>query len=246
LGINIIVTGMLRAMKLKSVKEGATGYIRNKIITGEFVAGQAINETTLASHLSISRPPIREALRTLENERLIVSVPRKGAYVSKLSIKDLRDLYQVREMVECYAIELLKKKNIRNLPEVVSSLETSSNLPIPKSDDMEQRLTYLMASYDFHVKLVESSGNELLTYWNNSMCPHLNRYQFIYFYASDSHKNSQKHHQQILDFITAGAYEEAQKSLIEHIDSTFEALQNEISGNGIKAVGKKINKRKGE
>jgi len=157
-------------MKLKSVKESATEYIRNKIITGEFVAGQTINETALASHLSISRPPIREALRTLENERLVVSVPRKGTYVGKLSIKDLRDLYQVRKMVECYAIELLKKKNIRKLPEVTSSLKTSSSLPIPKSDDMEQRLTYLTASYDFHVKLVESSGNELLTYWNNSMC----------------------------------------------------------------------------
>jgi len=246
LGINIIVTGMLRAMKLKSVKEGATGYIRNKIITGEFVAGQAINETTLASHLSISRPPIREALRTLENERLIVSVPRKGAYVSKLSIKDLRDLYQVREMVECYAIELLKKKNIRNLPKVASSLEASSHLSIPDSDDTEQRLTYLKNAYDFHVKLAESPDNKLLTYWNNSMHSHLNRYQFIYFYASDFRHHARKDHQQILDFITVGAYEDAQKLLREHIYSTFESLQNEISGNKIKAEGKKINKRKGE
>ena len=220
-------------MKLKSVKEGATEYIRNKIITGEFVAGQTINETALASHLSISRPPIREALRTLENERLVVSVPRKGTYVGKLSIKDLQDFYQVREMVEYYAIELLKKKNIRNLPEVISSLKTSSSLPIPKSDDMEQRLTYLMASYDFHVKLVESSGNELLTYWNNSMCSHLNRYQFIYFYASGSHGNSQKDHQQILDLITAGAYEKAQKLLMEHIQYTFERLRDKVSSNEV-------------
>jgi len=228
-----IVTETLRPMKLKSVKESATEYIRNKIITGEFVAGQTINETALASHLSISRPPIREALRTLENERLVVSVPRKGTYVGKLSIKDLRDLYQVRKMVECYAIELLKKKNIRKLPEVTSSLKTSSSLPIPKSDDMEQRLTYLTASYDFHVKLVESSGNELLTYWNNSMCSHLNRYQFIYFYASGSHENSQKHHQQILDFITAGAYEKAQKLLMEHIQYTFERLRDKVSSNEV-------------
>jgi len=220
-----------RAMNFKSVKESATEYIRNKIITGEFVAGHAINETALASRLSISRPPIREALRTLENERLIVSVPRKGAYVSKLSIKDLRDLYQVREMIECYAIELLKKKNIRNIPEVTSSLEASSHLSIPESDDTEQKLTYLMASYDFHVRLVESSGNELLTYWNNSMCSHLNRYQFIYFYASDFHQSSQKDHQQILDFIIVGAYEEAQKSLIKHILHTIEFLINRITGN---------------
>jgi len=53
-------------------------------------------------------------------------------------MKDLRDLYQVREMIECYAIELLKRKNIRNLPEVTSSLEASSHLSIPESNDTEQ------------------------------------------------------------------------------------------------------------
>jgi DNA-binding GntR family transcriptional regulator len=233
-------------MNLKSVKESVTEYIRKKIITGEFVAGQTINETALAARLSISRPPIREALRTLENECLIVSVPRKGTHVRKVSIKDLRDLYQVREMVECYAIELLKNKNIKKLPEVTSSLEAFSHLSIPDSDDTEQELIYLMASYDFHVKLVKSSGNELLTYWTNSMCSRLNRYQFIFFYASDFHINYQTDHQQIFDLIATGAYEKAQKSLRGHIYSTFESLQNEIFGNKIKAEGKKINKRKGE
>jgi DNA-binding GntR family transcriptional regulator len=222
---------MFRAMKLKSVKESVTEYIRNKIITGEFTAGQMINETALASHLNISRPPIREALRTLENEYLVVSVPRKGTYVSNLSIEDLRELYQVREMVECYAIELLERKNIRNLPEVVSSLEAFSRLSMPDSDNMEQRLNYLKASYDFHIKLVESSGNKLLTYWNNSMCSHLNRYQFIYFYIPGSKQCSREDHQQILDLITMGAYEKVQKLLMEHIQYTFEFLQDRISSN---------------
>ena len=220
---------MLRAMKLKSVKESVTEYIRDKIITGEFTAGQMINETALASRLNISRPPIREAFRTLENEHLVVSVPRKGTYVSDLSIEDLRELYQVREMVECYAIELLERKNIRNLPEVVSSLEAFSRLSMPDSDNMEQRLNYLKASYDFHIKLVESSGNKLLTYWNNSMCSHLNRYQFIYFYIPDSKQCSREDHQQIMDLITMGAYEKAQNLLMEHIHYTFEFLQNKIS-----------------
>jgi len=216
-------------MKPKSVKESVTEYIKNKIITGEFTAGQMINETALASHLNISRPPIREALRTLENEPLVVSVPRKGTYVSNLSIEDLRELYQVREMVECYAIELLKGKNIRNLPEVASSLEAFSRLSMPDSDNIEQRLSYLRASYDFHVKLVESSGNKLLTYWNNSICSHLNRYQFIYFYVPDAKQCSREDHQQILDFITMGAYEKAQILLMEHIHYTLECLQDKIS-----------------
>jgi len=216
-------------MNFKSVKESATEYIRDKIITGEFVAGHAINETALASRLNISRPPIREALRTLENEHLVVSVPRKGTYVTELSIEDLRELYQLREMVEGYSVELLKEKNIRNLPAVSSSLEEFSRLPEPDDENMEQRLIYLRSSYDFHIKLVESSGNKMLTSWNTSVRSHLNRYQFIYFYIPDSKQCSRESHQEILDLITVGNYEKAQKSLIKHIRYTFEFLLNRIS-----------------
>jgi len=217
-------------MNFKSVKESATEYIRNKIITGEFVACHAINETALASRLNISRPPIREALRTLENEHLVVSVPRKGTYVSELSVEDLREIYQLREMVEGYSVELLKEKNIRNLPEVSSSLEEFSRLSMPDHDNMEQRLSYLKSAYDFHIKLVESSGNKLLTRWNNSISSHLNRYQYIYFYIPDSKQCSREDHQEILDLITVGDYGKAKIRLIHHIRYTREFLLNRISG----------------
>jgi len=216
-------------MNFKSVKDSATEYIRNKIITGEFIAGHAINETALASRLDISRPPIREALRTLENEHLVVSVPRKGTYVSELSAEDLKELYQLREMVEGYSVELLKEKNIRNLPAVSSTLEEFSRLPMPDHDNMEQRLIYLRSAYDFHIKLVDSSGNKMLTQWNNSICSHLNRYQFIYFYIPDSKQCSREDHQEILDLIEVGDYENAHKSLITHIRYTLEFLLNRIS-----------------
>jgi len=223
-------------MDFKSVKETATEYIRNKIITGEFVAGEAINEAALASRLNISRPPIREAFRTLENEHLLVSVPRKGTYVTELSVEDLRELFQVREMVEGYSIELLKEKNIRDLPEVISSQEAFLRLSMPDNDNMEHRLNYLNAAYDFHLKIVESTGNKLLKDWNNSICSHLNRYQFIYFYIPDSDQRSMKDHQQILDFISMGDYEKAKKYLIKHLRYTLEFLLNEISGSKVEEV----------
>ena len=223
-------------MDFKSVKESATEYIRNKIITGEFVAGEAINEAALALRLNISRPPIREAFRTLENEHLLVSVPRKGTYVTKLSVEDLRELFQVREMVEGYSIELLREKNIRDLPEVISSQEAFFRLSMPDNDNMEQRLNYLNAAYDFHIKLVESSGNKLLTHWNNSIGSHLNRYQFIYFYIPDSKQRSREDHQQILDLITMGDYEKAKELLIKHMRNTLEFLLNKIYGSKIAIV----------
>jgi DNA-binding GntR family transcriptional regulator len=72
--------------------------------------------------------------------------------------------------------------------------------------------------------------------WNNSICSHLNRYQFIYFCIPDSNQRSMKDHQQILDFVSMGDYEKAKKSLITHLRYTLEFLLNEISGSKVEEV----------
>jgi len=97
-------------MEIKTVTSIATEYLRKQIITGEIAAGQRINETDLAARLKISRPPIREALRILENEHLVINSPRKGTNVTTISIEDLENIYQTREMLECYSIDILKAK----------------------------------------------------------------------------------------------------------------------------------------
>jgi len=98
------------SLEVQSLTKSVLEYIRNHIITGELVPGQRLNENDLAARLKVSRPPIREAFRVLESEHLVVSVPRKGAYVTELSADDLVEVYQTREMIECYAVELLKRK----------------------------------------------------------------------------------------------------------------------------------------
>ncbi|MEA3359914.1 MAG: GntR family transcriptional regulator [Thermodesulfobacteriota bacterium] len=107
-------------MEIKTVTNIATEYLRKQIITGEMAAGQRINETDLASYLNISRPPIRETFRILENEQLVVNIPRRGTKVTNISMKDLQEVYQARKMLECYAIDILKTKNIRVLPDVTA------------------------------------------------------------------------------------------------------------------------------
>ena len=215
-------------MKIKSITESVTEYLRLQIITGEFAPGQKLNETELASRLNISRPPLREAFRILENEHLVVSVPRKGTYVTDISIEDLEEVYQAREMLECYAIDLLKDKNIRDLPTVTASVESASDLAIPSQDNREEVFSYLKSFVGFHIKLVESAGNSWVTHFYNSISSHLARYQFIYLYIPGSGRRSIKEHQQILDFIKISNYEKAKKFMREHINYTFEFLKNKI------------------
>lgn len=215
-------------MEIKTVTSIATEYLRKLIITGEIAAGQRINETDLAARLKISRPPIREALRILENEHLVINSPRKGTNVTTISIEDLENIYQTREMLECYSIDILKAKNIKILPSVIASVEAASRLSTPSQDNNEEIFSYLEAFVDFHIKLIDSTGNNWVIHFYNSISSHLARYQFIYLYIPTSGRRSIEEHNQILDFIKNGEYSKAKKFMKEHINYTFDFLKKKI------------------
>ncbi len=228
-------------MEIKTVTNIATEYLRKQIIIGEMAAGQRINETDLAARLEISRPPIREALRILENEHLVINSPRKGTNVTEISIEDLQNIYQAREMLECYAIDILKAKNIRILPNVIASVESASGLSIPSQDNREEVFTYLKAFVDFHIKLIASSGNNWVIHFYNSISSHLARYQFIYLYIPGSGRRSAEEHNQILDFIKTGNYGKAKKFMREHINYTFEFLRKKILESELEGTKNSLN-----
>ena len=84
--------------------------LRNAILTGELSPGERLMEIKLADKLGVSRTPIREAIRKLELEGLVVNTPRKGAEVANISPEDLRDVLEVRRSLEVLAITLACEK----------------------------------------------------------------------------------------------------------------------------------------
>lgn len=80
--------------------------LRDKILNEEYVAGQKLNEVALAKELNISRTPIREALKQLELEGLVKSIPNKGVYVLGFSPRDIDDMLEIRYALEGLAIQL--------------------------------------------------------------------------------------------------------------------------------------------
>jgi DNA-binding GntR family transcriptional regulator len=205
-------------LEVQSLTKSVLEYIRNRIITGGLAPGQRLNENELASRLKVSRPPIREAFRVLESEHLVVSVPRKGAYVTELSADDLLEVYQTREMIECYAVNILKARKIKDLPQVESTLEAASSLPIPSSEDPEQFLDFHKELAAFHFKLVEAAGNSRLVHFYKAISFNLARYQYKYLRLPGSLEISIKEHRQVLDALKKGDYVLAKKNLRYHIN----------------------------
>ena len=70
--------------------------IRQAIISGQFPAGMRLMELQLAEEMGVSRTPVREAIRKMELEGLVVMIPRRGAYVADISIKDINEVYEIR------------------------------------------------------------------------------------------------------------------------------------------------------
>jgi DNA-binding GntR family transcriptional regulator len=215
-------------MEFNTVSNAVADHLRMEIITGRFVTGQKVNEVQLASSLGISRPPLREALRTLEKEHLVVSTPRKGTVVTGISIKDLREVYQAREMIECYAIDLLLTTKAKDLRNVEIALREASDLPIPSGENTEELLHYLEVSSDFHVKLIESTGNYLLVDFYNTIALHLKRYQFMCLAIPGSVPLSLEHHRQILSSLKKTEYGKAKDIMKNHIDFSLQSLEKKI------------------
>ena len=215
-------------MEIIGVTYSVVQYLRDHIITGEIGPGERLNELELSSRLGISRPPLREAFRVLENEYLVESIPRKGSYVTKVSIGDCREMYKAREIIECSAVNCLKERNIRDLPEVASAMASAlPRLSMPSQSDQEKIIEYPNPFPNYHIKLVEATGNSWLIRLYHSICPTLARYQFM-CYEPSILKKVQKDHEGILESIRRGKYDQARELLSTHINAYVEFLEGRL------------------
>lgn len=133
----------------------AEQYILRSIFNGRLKQGERINETELASKLGISRNPIREALRVLSQQGVIVTIPRRGTFVRELSRSYIDELFSFRRVVEGFAIQLAVKtvtdEGIRQLEDIVRAMEAAA--------DRGDEAALVENDFRFHVAICELSGN---------------------------------------------------------------------------------------
>ena len=136
-------------------KNEAYIYIKDAILDNKFPQGTPLREVDIATSLKMSRSPVREALRDLESEGIVVSYPGRGTFVSTLTPYDVEEIYDLRAMLEEYA---LKKSFSRITPEDLDEVE--NNFKVAQSNfDWEQ---YHMADRALHGLIVGKCGNKRL------------------------------------------------------------------------------------
>ena len=202
-----------------SVKDSIVRNLRVQIICGDLSPKQKLNELELASKFNVSRPPLREAFRTLESDHLISNNPRRGCSVTEMSVRDFREILSARQMLECAAVDLIEEKGKKYLPEVALTLETTARLHLPFGEDPFEKYEYLRAIAEFHFKLMESADNSRIFKFYNSIFLNLARYQSLYVYIPGLMERSQNEHEGILKSIKRGSYSKTRQLLKNHIQS---------------------------
>lgn len=124
--------------------------IHGAIVRNELKPGVRLSEATLSNQLGISRTPIREALKRLQEERLIKVLPRRGAFVTDISAEDIVAIYQLREALECFAIQFVPQYGDRaELEALAADIEQSSqwlkNGDVDRVNDLDVRLHKFIA-----------------------------------------------------------------------------------------------------
>jgi DNA-binding GntR family transcriptional regulator len=139
--------------------------------------------------------------------------------VAEISLDDFEELYRARQMIECYAIDLISEKHTRVLPELESTVAATSGLTPPSESDPQHRHAYLEANTAFHLKLVEASGNRHMLRFYETITSNLGRYQFIYFFSSTARNDAQEDHREVLECLRTENYAKARELVKSHIEN---------------------------
>ncbi|WP_271986579.1 GntR family transcriptional regulator [Pseudoclavibacter terrae] len=155
-----------RATRLPSARDIAYSRISAKILSGEFVEGQLLDEVSLAEDAGTSRTPVREALNQLQAERYVDLVPRRGAQVRVITAVEMQEIYQTRLVLEADAIT---KTCARALG--VSPVMQESLAPMVEASARGEWQTFATLDQQFHSALVRHAGNAVAAELYESLRP---------------------------------------------------------------------------
>lgn len=200
--------------------------LRQAILKGELLPGERLMEIKLAKKLGVSRTPIREAIRKLELEGLVIMIPRRGAEVAGITGKSLRNVLEVRKALEELAIELAcERMTESDIEELEKSMERFKKA-VAKGDSM----SIAKADEEYHDIIFQSTDNDKLMLLVGNLREQMYRYRLEYVKDADKRSLLVTEHEHILNAIKARNVEAARDYIREHIENQEITVSKNIKG----------------
>jgi DNA-binding GntR family transcriptional regulator len=196
--------------------------IREDILAGKFKQNEELKETAIAGELGVSRTPVREALRQLELEGLVNIVPNKGAYVTGITAKDIKDIYSIRSLLEGlgarWATENISVEQIEELEEITYLTEFHA-----QKKHYEQ---VLELDNKFHEILYRASKSKQLYHMLSDFHHYVERVRKITLSSDTRIVKTNEEHKKIVEALKEKNADKAEALANEHIMNTIKNISD--------------------
>lgn len=214
----------------KPLREVIFNTLREAIIVGELKPGQRLMEVQLAEKMGVSRTPVREAIRKLELEGLVNMLPRKGAHVANLSVKDIMNVLEVRATLDGLATELAAERITEDELKELKHVQSQFAGYVEK-DSLQGSIK---KDVEFHDIIYSASRNDKLIQINSNLREQVQRFRVIYLKDYSSPREIVKEHSEIIEAICARDPEYARKVAHKHIKNQENTIIKAIKRNDVR------------
>lgn len=217
--MTITIDAGLKLAKRSTLRGEVANLLRKRILDGDIPSGERLIETEIAEQLGVSRMPVREALRMLESEGLIKSVPRKGLIVTEYTEDDIREYYTIREALEVCAIKIvidkITQEEIRELEHYCRMAE-DARLAGNRDEVCEW-------TAKFNDRLYDCCGMPRLKEQIKNTHKYLRTFRFTSFKEPERTVQALREHEEILRLVAAKDYDGAVRATSVHLRDALEA-----------------------
>jgi DNA-binding GntR family transcriptional regulator len=195
--------------------------LKKAILDGSLKPGQPISENKVANKLSVSRTPVREAVRMLETENLVTFLPGRKVIISVPTIQDIQDVYEIRQIVEAEALRRItpdKKELIQEL----EGYTRAADEHLKRKDFVELG----KVNTSFHLAILSALENRTLQQFTNSLHNKVAQLRFYLFANKRWVLKAERDHKQIVAHLKRGEIERAVSVLHAHLTGAKQVLLN--------------------
>jgi len=196
--------------------------IKSGIVEGRFAPGQRLKEEELTLVCDVSRTPVREALRRLASEGMARLLPMHGAQVAPMGVRDLRELYELRAMIEGKAAALaayqMSVENLEALSRLADEMEAAAAAREPAA------LRIAAANAEFHRRIINAGGSGRLEIMARSVVEAPLTVRTFERYHDAQLQRSMRHHRELIDAFSARDPDWACGVMTSHIRAAFHTV----------------------
>lgn len=211
----------------KPLREIVFESLREAIIGGVLKPGERMMEIQLADEMGVSRTPVREAIRKLELEGFVVMIPRKGAYVAGISLKDIADVFEIRAALEGLAAGLAAERITED------ELEEMERILVRKAEILENNdlESIVELDTDFHAILFKASRNDRLVQILSNLREQIQRFRATSLAVPGRLKEALEEHRKIVEAVSERNVTLAQSLAAEHIENAENVMLETLRNN---------------